>query len=86
MKKKHFPGGLECTHTCSVGDLGFNPWVGKIPWRRACNPLQYPCQENPHGQRSLVGYSPWGHKESDMTEPLSTYICKKKDYFLVAIQ
>ena len=30
--------------------------------------LQYSCLENPHGQRSLVGYSPWGHKESDMTE------------------
>ena len=32
------------------------------------NPLQYSCLENPHGQRSLVGYSPWGHKESDTTE------------------
>ena len=30
--------------------------------------------EKPHGQRSLVGYSPWGHKESDMTERLSPYI------------
>ena len=32
------------------------------------NLLQYSCLENPHGQRSPVGYSPWGHKESDMTE------------------
>ena len=32
------------------------------------NPLQYFCLENPHGQRSLVGYSSWGHKESDTTE------------------
>ena len=31
-------------------------------------PLQYSCLENPHGQRNLVGYSPWGHKELDMTE------------------
>ena len=38
------------------------------------NPLQYACLENPHGQRSLPGYSPWGHKESDMTEWLSTWI------------
>ena len=30
--------------------------------------LQYSCLENPHGQRSLAGYSPWGHKELDMTE------------------
>ena len=35
-------------------------------------PLQYSCLENPHGQRSLAGYSPWGHKESDTTERLST--------------
>ena len=35
------------------------------------NSLQYSCLENPHGQRSWVGYSPWGHKESDMTEWLS---------------
>ena len=32
------------------------------------NPLQYSCLENPHGQRSLASYSPWGHKESDTTE------------------
>ena len=35
-------------------------------------PLQYSCLENPHGQRSLVDYSPWGHKESNITEQLST--------------
>ena len=32
------------------------------------NPLQYSCLENPHGQNSLMGYSPWGHKESDKSE------------------
>ena len=37
------------------------------------NPLQNSCLENPHGQRSLAGYGPWDHKESDMTERLSTY-------------
>ena len=40
-------------------------------WRRACNPLQYCCLENPYGQRSLIGYSPWGCKESDTTKGLS---------------
>ena len=35
-------------------------------------PLQYSCLEKSHGQRSLVGYSPWGHKESDKTERLNT--------------
>ena len=41
-------------------------------------PLQYSCLENPMKQRSLAGYSPWGHKESDMTEPLSIHACMIK--------
>ena len=36
------------------------------------NPLQYSCLENPHGQRSLASYTPWGHKELHTTEQLST--------------
>ena len=44
--------------------------VHRPPGRGHGNPLQY-CLENPHGQRSLVGHSPWGHKESDTTEWLS---------------
>ena len=58
----------------ACGRPGFDSWVGKIPWRRAWQPtpeLQYACLENPHGQRSLVGYSPWGHKELDTTEWLN---------------
>ena len=51
---------------------GLDPWFGKIPWGRHGNPLQYSCLENLHGQRSLVGYSLWGLKESDTTEWLST--------------
>ena len=35
------------------------------------NPLQYSCLENPHGQRSLVSYGSWGHRESNTTEGLS---------------
>ena len=49
-----------------------NPWFGNTPWRKALQPLQCSCLLNPHGLRSLVGYSPWGCKESDMTEQLST--------------
>ena len=47
---------------------GFDPWVRKIPWRRAWqpNPVFLPAES--HGQRSLAGYSPWGQEESDMTE------------------
>ena len=52
-------------------------WVQALCWEDSLeesqsNPFQYSCLENPYGQRSLVGYSPWGHKESDTTEQLST--------------
>ena len=48
--------------------LGFNPWVEKIPRRKAWqSPPVFPTGES-HGQMSLVGYSPWGHKEWDLTE------------------
>ena len=51
----------------------FDPLVGKIPKRRARQPTPvYICQESPNGHRSLTDYSPCGHKESDMTERLST--------------
>ena len=49
-------------------DLGSIPELGRSPGGRHGNPLQYSCLENPQGQRSLVGYSPWGHKKSDTTE------------------
>ena len=39
-----------------------------LSWMGHGDPLQYSCLENPHGQRSLAGDSPWGHKESDTTE------------------
>ena len=47
---------------------GFYPWVGKIPWRRTWQPIPVFLPGKFHGQRSLVGYSPWGCKESDTTE------------------
>ena len=43
----------------------FDPWVGKIPWRREWLPTPYCLTGEFHGQRGLVGYSPWGGKESD---------------------
>ena len=46
----------------------FDPWVRKIPWRKAWQPTPVFLSRESHGQRSLVGYSPWGHKETDMTE------------------
>ena len=46
----------------------FNPWVRKIPWKRKSQPIPVFLPREFHGQRSLAGYSPWGHKESDTTE------------------
>ena len=54
--------------TFNVGDLGLTPGLGRSPGERNGNPCQYSCLENPHGQRELGGYSPWGHKELDTTE------------------
>ena len=49
---------------------GFNPWVGRIPWRRKWHPTPVPLPGKSHGWRSLVGCSPWGREESDITERL----------------
>ena len=49
---------------------GFDPWVRKIPWRRAWQPTPVFLPGKSHGQRSLVGYSPWDREESDTTERL----------------
>ena len=64
-------GGKESL--CSVGNLGLIPGLGRSPGGGPGNPLQYSCLENPHGQRNLEGYSPWGHKELDTTEQLSRH-------------
>ena len=67
-----FPcGSAGKESACTAGDLGSIPVLGRCPGGRHSNPLQYSYLENLHGQRSLVGYSPWGHKEYDMTERLS---------------
>ena len=55
-----------------TGDVGSAPGLGRSLGVGHGNPLKYSCLENPHGQRSLEGYSPWGCKESDSTEQLST--------------
>ena len=70
---KGFPGGSDGKEFASnLGDLGLIPESGRSAGGGHGNPLQYSCLENPHGQRSLVCYNPWGHKESDTTELLST--------------
>ena len=49
-------------------ETGFDPWVGKIPWRRVWQPTPVFLPGESHGQRSLVGCSPWCRKESDTTD------------------
>ena len=68
-----FPGGLDGKESaCSARDLGSIPGLGRSPGGGHGNPLQFSCLENPRGQKSPVGYSPLGRKESDATERLST--------------
>ena len=56
---------------CNAGDLGSIPGLGKSPGKGNHYPLQYSGLEDSQGQTTLAGYSPWGCKESDMTEQLS---------------
>ena len=71
-----FPGG-SCgkESACSAGDPGSIPGLGKSPGEGRGYPLQYSCPDDPMDRVSLVGYSPWGHKESDMTERLTPSLC-----------
>ena len=67
-----FPGGtsgkeLACKHRRRKR-RGFDPWVGKISWRTEWQSIPVFLSGESHGQRSLMGYSPWDHKELDMTE------------------
>ena len=67
-----FLGGSEVKASACIclqcGRPGFDPWVGKMPWRRKQQPIPVFLTGESHGWRSLVGYSPQGHKESDTTE------------------
>ena len=62
--------------TCNAGDLGLIPELGRSLGGGYGNPFQYSCLENPQGQRSLAGYSPWGHKESETTQRLRMAHCQ----------
>ena len=57
---------------------GFNPWVGKIPWRRKWKTTPVLLPGKFHGWRSLVGYSPWDRKESDMTSDFTFFLYEQK--------
>ena len=64
-----FPGGSDSKESaCNAGDLGSIPGLGRSPGGGHGNPFQYSCLVNPHGKRSLAGYSPGDRKESGMTD------------------
>ena len=65
-----FPGGsIGKESACKAGDrLGFDPWVGKIPWRKKWEPTPVFLLGESHRQGSLRSYGPWGYKESNTTE------------------
>ena len=70
--------------------LGFDPWVGMIPWRRKWQPTLLLLPGKSHGRRSLVGYSLQGRKESDTTEQLHFHmilevLCSRKHVWLQKI-
>ena len=71
LYQSYFPGGSVVKNLpVNAGDrrLGFNPWVGKIPWRRKSQLITLLLPGKFLEQRSLVGHCPWSCKESDMTE------------------
>ena len=69
MRASQWCSGRESARQCRKRKrCGFNPWVGKIPWSRKLQPTPVFLPGQSHGRGSLMGYSPWGCKESDMTE------------------
>ena len=69
-----FPGGTVVKNPPAKAErLRFDPWVGKILWRRKWQPAPVFLPGKFHRQRSLAGYRPWGHKELDITEHSSLF-------------
>ena len=72
-----FPGdgsGKESCQCRRCKRCRFNAWVGEMTWRRKWQPPPVFLPGESHAQRSLVGYCPWGCKESDTTEYMSTLL------------
>ena len=73
--------GKESAHQCRR--CGFNPWVAKISWRRKWQPTSVFLPGEFHGQRSLVGYGPWGHKVGhDLATQQQAWKAVTKGYLL----
>ena len=81
MKKLWTPQVMQWPPT-NAGRCGFGPRVRKISWRRKWHPTPVFLLGKFQGQRSLVSDSPWGHKESDMTQQMSTHAHTSKLHFV----
>ena len=74
MRHMDFSHGSDAEESaCNSGEPGFNPCVGKIPWRREWQPTPVFLPGESHGQRSLAGCSSHGGKELDTTEATKTH-------------
>ena len=69
-----------------IRDAGLIPGPGRSAGGGHGSPLQYSCLENHHGQRSLMGYSSWGHKELDTTERLTLPLSHQQEGFTMLFQ
>jgi len=67
FRNLRFPGGSAVKNPPAKQEMRFDPWVGKIPRRRKWQPTPVFLLGKSHRQKSVAGYSPWCHKESDMT-------------------
>ena len=77
VKYTALPGGTSKEPACQCRRCkrcGFGPWVRKIPWRSAWQPSSVCLPGESHGQRSLAGYSPWGHAELTPLKRLSMHV------------
>ena len=75
-----FPGGVVVKKSiCQCRRCELDPWVGKIPWSRNWPPTPVFLPGKLHEQRSLVGYHPWGYKESGMTEHACSVSTKQQN-------
>ena len=70
MELLGFPGGSVVESTCQAGDVGFIPGSGRLSGEGNGNPLECSLPGKPHGQRSLAGRCPWGHRRARHAEQL----------------
>ena len=80
-----FPSGSAVKNPPAIQELQVQPWIGKIPWRRAWQPTPAFLPGESHRQRSLVGYSPQGHKSQTRLKQLSTHTPDKWNILLMSV-